>query len=329
MGAKVIKRFLLAVAVMFLSATAFAQFDVGFDFRATSTFVTDPSCCTYEIGSAVDYPITRTVNGSSVTFGWESVTGTLGPRDRSSSLDARLAGLANFANDGTSTGTFRVDLPSAGVYSIGLGIGDNTHAQNTYLTVEDGTTSLISFNPIATTGSNYIDAAGNTWTNTTWPASNVMVSKTFSTTILRVKLGGTASTNSSVINHLRVTQVSSASPAPCQLAVHGACFDDLESKFSTDSQALVQSAQSSDASANLYLQNELAPLLKLTPPTNPPTLDAVNTAKLATATAAATVATDLGNILDFFKQALVALVPQGISAPVASAPIATPVAAKP
>lgn len=38
--------------------------DVGFDFRATSTFVTDPANCTYVIDDL--YPTTR----GGVTFGW-------------------------------------------------------------------------------------------------------------------------------------------------------------------------------------------------------------------------------------------------------------------
>lgn len=185
------------------------SFDVGFDFRATQIFVTDPSCCTYEISTTVDYPTTRTVNGSSVTFGWESITGsgTFSTRDRSSGNDPRIAGVTQVTNDGTSTATFRVDLPNTGAYKIGLGFGDATSAQNTTLAVEDTSSAFITLSAVATTGTQYVDAAGNVWTSSaTWVSSNVTVAHTFSSTILRLKLGPLSSTRSSVISHLRITK---------------------------------------------------------------------------------------------------------------------------
>lgn len=318
---------LLALSTAALAQTTPTSFDVCFDFRATQAFVTDPAPCTYEISNAVDYPTTR----AGATFGWESMSASaVGPRDRSAAVDPRLAGLANIPNNGTATATFRVDLPIAGTYMIGLGIGDTNYSQTTYVQLEDGAASLLSFSALKTSAGQFVDAAGNLLTSSTWPAGNVKVSKTFSGTILRIVLGPATDSNSSVINHLRITYVAPPPPPPpppCPLVVSGKCFADLEAQFSTDVQALVKAAQSSDAQANLYLQNQLAPLLQQAPPANPPTLDAVNTAKLATATAAATVATDLGNILDLIKQALAALSqpPAGVSVPAQSAPVASPV----
>jgi hypothetical protein len=186
-------------------------FDVGFDFRSTQLFVTDPSSSTYEISDVADYPVTRTVNGSSVTFGWETLSPSGSSRNRGSSVDARIAGIQQVINDGTATGTFRVDLPATGDYTVGLAMGDGVggNAQTEYLVVKDTSSALITFSGVAIGSSQFLDAAGNLWSPAAWPGSNVSVQKTFTTTILRVTIGGTASTNSSTIAHLRVTAVSS------------------------------------------------------------------------------------------------------------------------
>lgn len=182
--------------------------DFGFDFRNTQAFVTDPSYATYVIGDT--YPTTRTVNGVSVTFGWETFTGGAG-RDRSNTVDSRLAGI-NFTANTIATITFRVDLPASGAWNIGLALGDAAagNAQTNYVVVEDGTTPLITFSPLSTSTTVFGDAAGNTWTPAAWPGSNVTVSKTFASTICRVVLGGTVAINSSCIAHLRLTQSTTA-----------------------------------------------------------------------------------------------------------------------
>src|SRR5208283_4855223 len=76
----------------------------GFDFRNTSTFVTDPAGDTYVL-STTAYP----TQGSGVTYGWVN-TSLVNARDRNAQLDPRLAGI-NYATNG-SPATFYVDLPS-------------------------------------------------------------------------------------------------------------------------------------------------------------------------------------------------------------------------
>lgn len=172
--------------------------DKGFNFRETSGYVTDAAGDTYVI-PADTYPTTR--NG--VTFGW-TVAAT-GQRDRNSLLDPKVAGVAF----GNGVGTFRVDLPAAGTYSVRLAMGDQGSPQTaSQIKVKDNGTVLFTIGPHDTVNDLYdandvarVDAA-------TWVAANTARSVTFATTSLFVTLE--AATSSSVIAHLFVSQTSAA-----------------------------------------------------------------------------------------------------------------------
>src|SRR5581483_4227258 len=62
-----------------------AVWQQGFDFRATSTYVTDPPTSTYVL-AGTSYPTSR--NGA--TFGWAN-TALVQSRDRNTMVDPRLA----------------------------------------------------------------------------------------------------------------------------------------------------------------------------------------------------------------------------------------------
>src|SRR5208337_1972246 len=83
-----------------LTASPDGGWQQGFDFRNTSSFVTDPAGDTYVLPTTI-YP----TKSNGVTFGWakNSAQG----RDRNAKLDPRLAGV-NFVNNG-SPATFYVD----------------------------------------------------------------------------------------------------------------------------------------------------------------------------------------------------------------------------
>jgi len=155
----------------------------GFDFRATAGFVTDPANTTHVLATTA-YP--STVGG--VTFGWVN-TGLIQSRDRSTTVDPRLAGI-NYVRNG-SPGTFYVNLPSAGTYNVSLALGDEGYTQCwTLCQVQflDGSTVLgtVTGNPLI---ANFDDAKGNNWTAAAWPGSNVALPVTLSGTRLTVIVG--------------------------------------------------------------------------------------------------------------------------------------------
>lgn len=203
--------FLLCVSI---ASPSFCAWDKGFNFRATSGFVTDGANETYVIDNEA-YPTVR----NSVTFGWNtttclSVTMGGGSRDRDAGVDRRLAGIHFGSNSGGLSCTFKVDLPSAGVYTIQLGMGDaGGNAQENYITVSDNATPLITFSPLNTLATpTFGDAAGATYTSAAWPGSETAVTKTFATTTLNLQIGGTVSLGTnSTITHLFISQVSAAS----------------------------------------------------------------------------------------------------------------------
>lgn len=85
-------------------------FPQGVDFRSTAGFVTDPANFTVDAGTTV-YP-TASPQGNNI--GWVSTSG-LSSRNRSASVDPRLAGMVFGTNIAS---TFKIDLPSAGTYNI-------------------------------------------------------------------------------------------------------------------------------------------------------------------------------------------------------------------
>ncbi len=179
------------------------SFQQGTDFRSGAAYVTDPAGCTYEIGyygNLTSYPRT-TPQGN--TVGYEPHALNADVRDRDNSVDPRLAGFT--FTDTTHQLVFRIDLPAAGDYNIGLACGDVFSATGAnYIELFDNTTSLGVLINGSTSGANrWLDATGTERTNVTWPTSNAMVTKTFASTILRIKLGN-GSTIRGLISHLWV-----------------------------------------------------------------------------------------------------------------------------
>jgi len=178
-------RFLVVIALCFVARLGFAQgFQQGFDFRNTSTFVTDPPGDTYVLSSTA-YP--TTVNG--VTFGWASTSGVQA-RDRNAQLDPRLAGI-NFVNNGAPA-SFYVDLPSPGAYSLSLAMGDASYAQcytRCQIQFFDGSTLLATVAGGQSQAGYFYDAQGNNWSAASWPSNNVSLPVTLSGTRLTVVVG--------------------------------------------------------------------------------------------------------------------------------------------
>src|SRR5271166_4638146 len=219
-GLSPLKGLLLAV-VCFLPNVALSQaFQQGFDFRNTSTYVTDPTGDTYVL-STTAYP----TKGSGVTYGWVN-TSQVNARDRNAQLDPRLAGI-NYATNGAPA-TFYVDLPSAGTYNLSLAMGDAgyqgcyTQCQIQFL---DGSTVLFTLSEGLTQLGYFYDAKGNNWSAAKWPANNVSQQVTLAGTRLTVVVGlSQGNGDITPLAFLGVAQVSSSgnfaiSASPASLSV--------------------------------------------------------------------------------------------------------------
>lgn len=177
------------------------SWDKGFNFRGTSGFVTDGANETYVL-LADTYPQTR----NTVTFGWTGAP--YSSEDGSASDDRRLAGQNTI--DPGHTETFRVDLPSAGAYTVRLAMGHHTYgagAPGMEIVIKDDTTALLTIGPHPTTAANYYDAADASYSAAAWPGSNTASgSLTFATTTMNVVVDG--GPDYAAIAHLFVSQVS-------------------------------------------------------------------------------------------------------------------------
>ncbi len=208
---------LLSLIASFASAQAFQQ---GFDFRNTSTFVTDPSGDTYVL-PATKYP--TLVNG--VSFGWVNTYLVQG-RDRNAKLDPRLAGV-NLITNG-SPATFYVDLPSPGTYNLSLAMGDAGYEEcwvQCQIQFLDGNTVLATITEGVTNLRYFYDAVGNNWSAAAWPGSNVSQQVTLTGTRLTVIVGTNQVTGDfTPIAFLGVAQVSgppnfTMSSSPASLSI--------------------------------------------------------------------------------------------------------------
>ena len=192
----------------------------GFDFRNTPTFVTDPSGDTYVL-STTAYP----TKGNGATYGWVK-TSPVSARDRSTSVDPRLAGI-NYVNN-ASPATFQVQLPSSGTYNLSLAMGDDGYTQcTTQCQVQflDGSTVLATVTGGSTNAGYFYDAKGKNWSAAAWPGSNLSQQVTLAGSLLTVVVGtGKATGDNTPVAFLGVAQVSGSpnyaiSASPSSLTV--------------------------------------------------------------------------------------------------------------
>jgi len=178
--------------------------DKGFDFRASSGFVTDPTDCTYVLASDTS-PTTR--NGA--TFGWTNAAG-LDSRDRTTSGDTRLSGM-NFVG---APADWTLTLPATGDYDVYLAGGDQAAQQIIKLQVYDNTTVFITLTNVDTLAADsYVGATGVSRTRAQWVADSARggtkVTRTFASTTLKLTLD-TPTAASSCLAHVFVSQVAAA-----------------------------------------------------------------------------------------------------------------------
>lgn len=176
------------------------SWDKGFNFRASSGYVTDGANETYVLHTDA-YPVTR----NAVTFGWN--TAPIDSRDRNSANDRRLAGM-NFTHNAID---FQVDLPATGDYTIRLAMGDDAAGWGSgtqKCIFKDNTTTLATMGPTDVTTANWRDAVGTQYNNASWPGSNSSITGTFATTTFIATVGNAL--DYSVMAHLFLSQVAAA-----------------------------------------------------------------------------------------------------------------------
>lgn len=172
---------------------------IGFNFRSSSGWTTDPADTTYVLGDA--YPTTR----AGYTFGWN---GGVLTADRTLD-DARIAGLNYHAAPSVS---FQVDL-SAGTYAIHMGIGDGLGGTNlTTVDVYDNASLLFSVAQVSTTANSFTDAQGNEYTAANWPASEQPVTAVLTSPALIFNVRGTSGGIPGVAHFAAVEQVGGGAP---------------------------------------------------------------------------------------------------------------------
>jgi hypothetical protein len=179
---------------------------IGINFRATSGYVTDGANETYCLLNDT-YPVTR----GGVTFGWDNLSGVGGGAvDRNNALDRRLAGI-NYLSNGGVNQPFRLDLATSGSYNVRIAVGDAGGANTQYVTVQDDTTTFITISGVATTTEHFVDASGVTRTSAAdWVSNNVAVTRTFSSTILRVNIAFTSASQATTLAHVSVAPATPA-----------------------------------------------------------------------------------------------------------------------
>jgi len=205
-------------------------FEQAINFRAGPVYVTDGANESAETATTVNYPRT-TAQGN--TVGYETISGSLSTRDRSNTIDRRLAGLAFISANGTFT--YRIDLPGPGTYRISGAANETVGGglADTRLEIYDDATLLVAAWDQAAFGANPLVGINNeVYTGTVavrtaaWVAAGPTYRDlTFSSSIARFKIvpptGG--ADNRSFISHLFIEQLASP-PASYTLTAEPGAF---------------------------------------------------------------------------------------------------------
>jgi len=147
---------------------------VGVDFRATVGFVSDPPGYTVNVGTGWTAPPT-------------------GARDRSRSVDPRLAGCVFVLNETGVTAIYSVSV-QPGPYLLRLALGDATTVQRQNCLLYDGSRELaVVAEDHGTQGGSFIDATGIVRTAATWVTANAARPLTIESGTLRLLLGNAVS----------------------------------------------------------------------------------------------------------------------------------------
>src|SRR3989304_1265269 len=162
----------------------------GINFRATAGYVTDPTGTTYQTATTANYPFT-TPQGNNV--GWEAAL-VGGTRDRSTTVNARLAGI-NYTAASATAKKYRFDLPAAGSYNVRVAMGDAGSSNGAYCQLFDNVTllsTLVTDHTGTGAAGNFYDATDTLLTAAAWPGSNTAYAATFASTIARFSIAPAA-----------------------------------------------------------------------------------------------------------------------------------------
>ncbi|HJT92445.1 MAG TPA: hypothetical protein VJ777_10935 [Mycobacterium sp.] len=186
-------------------------FDIGFNFRQTAVFVTDPAYGVPVLGEAFPHTYTN-VNGYSVNGGWDT---SISIYDNNAANDPRIAG-SNYNGSVGNNGVvkqFKVDLssgsaPGAGTYDVDVAMGETGFADIQDFKILDTSTVLIDGTNggagYVTGSGHFIDATlANIVASTTWTGTKA--TKTFATTLAAVGIGYDNVGGLSIVAHFRLT----------------------------------------------------------------------------------------------------------------------------
>jgi hypothetical protein len=204
----------LAYLAITQATTPPSTLDLGFDFRATSGYVADPSYAVPVLGET--FPHTYT-NGVGATISAGFVGGNVTCVNRSASIDPRLTGACyNTSGDENSPPTstlFTVTLPSAGSWTISLAAGDASYPQEQYITLLDNGIAFAVYDGENTAAGSFMDAYGSVYTAASWPTSHMTFTHIFTGTTFSIEIGPTtAAGTGGLATFLSFLQINQASP---------------------------------------------------------------------------------------------------------------------
>jgi hypothetical protein len=188
-------------------STSFTPWTIGFDFRSTLAYVTDPTDSVFWNNET--YPTIKTsALGQSVTAGWQSTSQLGAALNNSTGVDVRLAGsIANLQN--TVPSVFQIALPAPGVYDIvaAWGVTGGSEASLT-AAVLDNSTQLFQYFRQSVVTSNFLDATGTAYLYSAWPGSQTAKRVTFTSSICNMSIGNNGDSGQAPVAHFHLNRIS-------------------------------------------------------------------------------------------------------------------------
>lgn len=173
------------------------SFDIGFDFRGSSGFVTDNATWGVPVLGESTPTVYTAGSGDNITAQW---MGGLNATDLVNTNDPRIAGVNSCLNIPSITRPFVIDLssgsaPGPGTYLCDLALGDALSAQKQWFKLFDDTNLLLDLtnggSGIATASGHFLDATGaDIAATTTWTGTMALFTFTTNTVVLYMNPDG-------------------------------------------------------------------------------------------------------------------------------------------
>lgn len=141
------------------------------------------------------------------------VSGFLNAGDFGASVDRRLKGAWYFDTTGTPL-LIRIELDKVGLWGIRVAMGHPSTTAQSYVDLQDDTTPFKVYDLDLDFDLYYAADGVDDYTPAAWPANNVQITHTFTSTTLRIAVGLSSPLTQGFLNHIEIEDLAGGGGGP-------------------------------------------------------------------------------------------------------------------